>query len=105
MVKRKLKTSESAAKFSKTDDAGFVPSDEKKEKMVPFDFDERDCDVIIVAKDKKVHIPVDFFKMVSKDATMLLTNGKITIDASSDILVEVLSFYHPRSWNDEIQRK
>ena len=79
MVKRKLKVLEAAAKFSKTDDAETTPNEERKEKLVPFDFNEEDCDMIIETKDKEVHIPVNFFKMVSKDVTMPLSNGKITI--------------------------
>ena len=38
MVKRKLKTLEPGANFSKTNE----PNDERKEKLAPFDFDRKD---------------------------------------------------------------
>ena len=101
MVKRKLKTTESGAKLSKTND----PNDERKEKLVPFDFSEEDCDVIIVTKDKEIHLPSDFLMMASKDVILPLTDGKMTLDASSDTLVKLLSFYHPRSWDGDCQCK
>ena len=105
MVKRKLETSEPVAKVSKSDDVENVPNDERKEKLVPFDFSEEDCDVIIVANDKEIHLPSNFLKMATKDISLPFTDGKMAIEVSSDILVEALSFYHPRSWEDDLQCK
>ena len=102
MVKRKLKTSaEPAAKVSKTDDAETTPSDERKEILIPFGFDEKDCDVIIETKDKEVHIPVNFLKMATNgNSLQSFTDGKMNIDVSSEGLLEALGFYVPKSWKD-----
>ena len=102
MVKRKLKTTEAEpqGKASKTTGAETVPNEERKEKLVPFDFDESNCDVIIVTKDKEVHLPSSFLRMASNDNVFPLVDGKIPIDVSAESLVISLSIYCPK-WDDE----
>ena len=98
MVKRKLKSSEPAAKLSKTDDTETVPNNERKEKLVPFGFDEKNCNVIIEAKDKEVHLPSNLLRMATNEKTL---TSKMAIDVSSESLVEALSFYIPKNWKDD----
>ena len=108
MAKRKRKTSETESSSRKThkiavdvDKAEGPEKEEKdqegKEKLVPFDFEENVCDVIIIAKDKKVHIPSSFLGLVSNGGLTLVEN-EFTIDASSDSLIQAFSFYDPKYW-------
>ena len=104
MVKRKLKTSyvEPQGKTPKTSGAETVPNEERKEKLVPFDFDENNCDVIIMTKDKEVHFPSSFLKMASNKDDLPIVEGKISIDVSAENLVESLSFFYPKCEDDDI---
>ena len=101
MVKRKLETSEPVAKVSKSDDVENVPNDERKEKLVPFDFDEEDCDIIIEAIDKKVHVPSTFLEMATNGNDLPFSDERIAINVSSESLIEALSFYVPKSWKGD----
>ena len=60
--KRKLKTSASEAEST---EGKRIQTDERKEKRIPLDFDENDCDVIITTKEHEVHIPCGFLKLAS----------------------------------------
>ena len=59
--------------------------------MVPFDFDEKDCD-------KEIHLPSDFLKMaaINENVLRLFTDGRMAIDVSSESVVEAFSFYVPK---------
>ena len=103
MVKRKLKTTDAQpqGKTPKTSCEETVPNEERKEKLVPFDFDENDCDVIIMTKDKEVHLPSSFLEMASNGETLPIVDGRISIDVSAESLEESLSFYYPKIDDEE----
>ena len=108
MVKRKQKTSElPASKISKSreNDETLLPNEERKEKLVPFDFDENYCDVIIMTKDKELHLPSSFLEMASNDNDLPVSNGKIEIDVLADSVVKALSYYVPKFWDDDQESK
>ena len=83
--------------------------DEKEqEKLILFDFDENECDIVIMTKDKEVHLPSSFLHIASSDSkTLPFVNGKMVIDVMSDNLVHALSFYDPKNWKgcEEIESK
>ena len=107
MVKRKQKTSESSAsKISKTTN-GFgetIPNDERKGKLILFDFEENECDLIIMANDREVHLPSCFLKMASDD-DLQIVDGRINIDVSAESVMTGLSFYVPKIWNSQNESK
>ena len=112
MAKRKRKTSETESSSRKTHKIAvdvdkaqvedIVPEKEEKdqagnEKLVPFDFEENECDAVIIAKDKTIHIPSSFLGLVSNGGLTLAEN-ELTINVSSDSLIQALSFYDPKYW-------
>ena len=103
MVKRKLKTTEAEpqGKTPKTSGEESIPHERRKEKLIPFDFEEDECDVIITTKDKEVHLPSSFLEMASKGETLPIVDGAISIDVYARNLVEALSFYCPKCDKDE----
>ena len=93
--KRKLKTpSEVESPASK-----IVKDDERKEKLVPFDLNENECDILITTKENEVLLPSGFLKMLSNGEDIQMTDGKMKIDVSSACLVHCLSFYNLRNWD------
>ena len=108
MIKRKQKTSESpASKISKSceNDETLVPNEERKEILVPFDFEENDCDIVIMTKDKEVLLPSSFLEMASNDENLPVINGRIEIDVLADSVVKALSYYVPKFWDDDQESK
>ena len=104
MVKRKQKTSESpASKISKSceNDETLLPNEERKERLVLFDIDKNNCDVIIMTKDKEMHLPSSFLEMASNDNDLPVINGRIEIDVLADSVVKALSYYAPKFWDDQ----
>ena len=70
--------------------------DKEKERLILFDFDENDCDVIIKTTDEKeIHIPSNFMNRVSDNS---LDDKTIHVDASSEKIIQALSFYYPKCW-------
>ena len=104
MVKRKQKTTVLPTnKISKTCNNGdiIIPNEEQKEKLIPFDFDENDCDISIVTKDKEINLPSIFLEMVSNGEMLPIIEGTINIDEiPADIVVQALSYYVPKYWED-----
>ncbi|XP_066912317.1 uncharacterized protein [Clytia hemisphaerica] len=81
-----------------------VPNEEQNEKLVPFDFHENECDVIIKTKDKEVHLPSSFLEMVS--SPMDFNNNEknvFDVDVCAESVTKALSFYHPKDWTNEIK--
>ena len=78
----------------------------KREKMVPFDFEEKDCDLIIMTKDAEVHLPSSFWQRASNRKVFNgNVNGVININVGSDKVLFALSYFHPKDWTNSIQRK
>uniref|UniRef100_A0A7M5WQZ1 Uncharacterized protein n=1 Tax=Clytia hemisphaerica TaxID=252671 RepID=A0A7M5WQZ1_9CNID len=77
-----------------------VTNEKRKEKLIPFDFDENDCDVIIEAKDKEVHLPSSFLEMVSGGRTLPMISKT---DVTSERLIKVLSFYCPKISTNKLE--
>ena len=73
-----------------------------KEKLVPFDFDAHDCDVIITTRDKEVHLPSSFLEMVSNGQFM---SKMLEIEVASEMLIKVLSFYCPKNSSSNLECK
>ena len=101
MGKRKLKTNPTTS----DNDENNIPNEERKEKFVPFNFDENKCDVIIITVDREIHLPSSFLEMVSNDEDIQMTDGKIEIDVHSETLIKALSFYRPKEWKDIMKCK
>ena len=103
MGKRKLKTIDlPKSKISKTCNNSdiIIPNEERKEKLIPFDFEENDCDIIILTKDSEIHLPSSFVKRVSNCETLPITDGKINFnDIPAKIVVQALSYYVPKHWD------
>ena len=94
--KRKIKTpSEAESPASK-----IVKTDERKEKLVPFHFEENECDVMITTKENEVHLTSSFLKMTSNGENIQMKDGKLKIDVSTKCLIYCLSFYDPKSWDE-----
>ena len=94
--KRKLKTSSEVESPVRK----IVKSDERKEKMVPFNLNENDCDVIITTKENEVHLPSGFLKMLSNGENIQMADGKMKINVSTECLVHCLSFYNLKNWDE-----
>uniref|UniRef100_A0A7M5WRJ8 BTB domain-containing protein n=1 Tax=Clytia hemisphaerica TaxID=252671 RepID=A0A7M5WRJ8_9CNID len=80
-----------------------VPNEERNEKLVPFDFHENECDVIIKTKDKEVQLPSSFLEMVS--SPMYFNNNVkyvFDVDVCAESVTKALSFYHPKDWTNKI---
>ena len=73
-----------------------VVIEERKEKLIPFNFDENDCDVIIKTKDKDIYLPSSFLKMASNEDELPIVDEKISIHVLADSVVNGLSFYVPK---------
>ena len=74
-----------------------------EEKLVPFDFDENDCDVVIKTEDKEIHLPSSF--LVSNDGGQIFDTEGDTEDFFSEDVIKALSFYYPKYWTSEIECK
>ena len=81
-----------------------IPTEERKEKLVPFDFDENDCDVIIRTKDKEINLPSSFLQIASNQKAFI-HDGVIRINIASAKVLIALSFFHPKDWTDFIECK
>ena len=101
MGKRKLRTNPTPnSNYKKS-----IPNEERKEKLFPFDFNENDCDVAIITKDKEVHLPSSFLEMISNYENIKMADGKIEMDVLSEKLIKALSFYRPRDCEDTMKCK
>ena len=68
-----------------------------EEKIILFDFDEKDCDVIIsTSDDKKIHLPSNFLKMASGEKHGDVAELDLKVNSKDVILA--LSFYCPKYW-------
>eukprot|EP00111_Clytia_hemisphaerica_P000482 TCONS_00001385-protein len=94
--KRKQKTSAEMKSIA----SKIIKIDERKEKLVPFDFDDNDYDVIIITRENEVYLPSGFVKMLSNGKDIQLRDGRMNIDASTECLVRCLSFYDLRFWDE-----
>eukprot|EP00111_Clytia_hemisphaerica_P022844 TCONS_00067233-protein len=72
-----------------------------KEKSIPFEFDENYCDVIIITKDREIHLPSSF--LVSNNGGQIFSTGAETEEFSSEDVLRALSFYYPKYWTSHIE--
>ena len=106
MVKRKLKTEETSGKVAKTVSCNDPMEEQRKEKLVPFDFEENDCDVVIRTKDKEIHVPSSFLVSNESNSNSTVKHcDRKMVDYSSVKVMKAFSFYYPKYWTDSIKCK
>ena len=103
MVKRKLKPAETSGKIAKTI-TNDPAADQRKEKLVIFDFQDKACDMVILTKDKELHLPSSFLGSNESNST-IKSFDKTMMDYSSVKVIKAFSFYYPKYWTDSIKCK
>ena len=81
---------------SKSKEEQFHDLKRNNETVVALNFDEEDCEYLVIAKDKNIKLPQHFLKYFCENLTLLPKEIDLSRVKGEDI-IQALSFYLPRS--------